>query len=192
MNVFGLLFLAAIVCVTAWRAWEPLRRAIGFGRWDVFVSYRSLDRDIVALLVSAMKRRGFKVWFDRTEITEVMSRKGRFARPISRGLQQSVMAVVFTSPKYWASQYCREEAQFLVARLALDGPGRIIEVRLDGHQARDILRIPRESPLIDATGCSADNPGRLESLGEEIILEIEKGLRRLANNKRLTNRVVVI
>lgn len=191
MNVFGLLFLSAVAGAVVWGMWEPLRRATASERWDVFVSYRSLDRGLIALLVSAMSRHGFRVWFDQAEINEETSHQGRFRLPISRGLQLCRLTVIFTSAEYCVSQYCRQEAQFLVSRLALEGTGRIVEVRLDGYASRDVLRLPEESPLIEAAGCSADDPVRIKSLAEEIIRAIEKGLQPDATTNTARDRRIL-
>jgi hypothetical protein len=175
MNVFGLLLLTAVFCAVVWSLVEPLRRAVS-PRWDVFVSYRSTDRRVIMPFVSLIKRCGFTVWFDQTQIDVEASRRGRFSLPISRGLQRSRVAVIFTSADYCTSQYCRQEAQFIVSRLADNGASRIIEVRLDGYPSRNLLRLPRESPLIDAAGSGAGALPLIKSIGDDLMRAIRNGL----------------
>lgn len=168
MDFVGLLLFVSICCALVYAVWEPIQRARLSGRWDVFVSYRSSDRDLVTLLVCEMEFQGLTVWFDQSEIGSMES-KVRFDRPIARGLQLCAVAIIFSSFEYCASRYCREEAQFLVSRFAVEGAYRLIEVKLDNYPSRDLLHLPVRSPIIFAEGYRPRDPVLIELFARKLI-----------------------
>ncbi len=74
-------------------------------RFDVFLSYSSVDKSWVADLKDALKARGLKVWLDSDEI-----RPGeRFASALEKGLEESKTVVMVVSPEAIASGWVNEE-----------------------------------------------------------------------------------
>lgn len=81
--------------------------------WDVFVSYASEDRDIVARpLANSLISQGLSVWFDEHELKVGDSLRDR----IDDGLSQSRYGVVILSPAFFQKQWTVRELDGLVQR----------------------------------------------------------------------------
>lgn len=169
MEFFGLFFALMLIALIIGSLREPIRRLVFPRRWDLFVSHRSTDKTVVVPVVSLLRQQGLRVWLDMTEISEERSRGDRFRYPISQGVQQSGLALLFTSEAFCESGYCKQEVAFLVKRLG-SRPYRILEVRLDANRARETLGIPQESPVIDVPRhvASGDEELRHEVLARKI------------------------
>jgi hypothetical protein len=151
MDGSGLLFIIIILTIVIIFLIRPVHRLLNRSKWDVFVSHVSLDNKIIEPIVSLLKDKGFKIWFDRAEIPPEFGIV--FRGIISEGIQLSSHALLFTSTSYFASPYCREEADFFLKRFSRV-PKRIIEVRLEPNIVRHTLKIPEESLPIDLWGFS--------------------------------------
>lgn len=174
MDLFGLLFAAVLVTIIVFALREPLRRKYFASRWDVFVSHRSSDNDIILPIVEELRARGLRVWLDLNEISDDKA-VDRFRDPISVGLQQSRCVILFTSEAFCRSGYCRQEVVFCLKRF-MRRPQRVIEVCLDHNQARRTFGIPDTSPLIGyrhrETRLHGQEVGR--ALADEIIVRIQE------------------
>lgn len=157
---------------------EPLRRLFRSRSWDFFVSYRSTDNDVVVPVVEALRRGGFRVWIDLSEVSPEQARD-RFRYPISVGIQQSLCALIFTSRGYCESDYCLQEADFFVKRFA-DQPHRLIEISLEQNNARDVLGISSKSTCLSLHQHKHDRLERAtcEILADEVILLFTDNFRR--------------
>ena len=146
MEIFGLLFAILLATLILVILREPFRRFLQ-PEWDFFVSHRSTDNEIIIPIVDKLKGMNCRVWIYLDEIDEEES-KDRFRRPISVGIQRSSFVLLFTSKEYCKSDYCRQEAFFCINRFAKQ-PHRIIEIRLDNIDVRNILSIPSTSLCLD-------------------------------------------
>jgi hypothetical protein len=82
-------------------------------RAQVFISHASEDKDAVARpLANALKRRGFRVWFDEY----VLNIGDSLKRKIDEGLAVCDYGVVILSPHFFGKSWTREELDGLAAR----------------------------------------------------------------------------
>jgi hypothetical protein len=153
MELFGLLFALLLATLILIVLREPFRRFLQ-PEWDFFVSHRSTDIEIIIPIVDKLKGMNYRVWIDLDEIDEERS-KDRFRRPISLGIQRSSFVLLFTSEEYCKSDYCRQEAFFFINRFAKQ-PHRIIEIRLDNIDVRNILGIPSTSLCLNFSRGAVD------------------------------------
>jgi len=102
--------------------------------FDVFVSYRHLDGDAVGRLVGALEKRGLRVWFDRTSISDF----GGITDAARRGLAESKALLVYYSAIYDRSAPCQWELTlaFLAAAKLGDPRRRILVVNPEPGVAR--------------------------------------------------------
>jgi hypothetical protein len=81
--------------------------------YDVFISYASEDRTIVAQpLAEELDKRGLRIWFDEIKIQLGDSLR----RSIDEGLTGCRFAVVVLSPRYFAKEWTQYELDGLVSR----------------------------------------------------------------------------
>jgi TIR domain len=81
--------------------------------WDVFVSHASEDKDaVVRPLVSALRERGLRVWYDEFELRLGDSLRRR----IDQGIARSAFGVVVLSPAFFAKGWPNYELDGLVTR----------------------------------------------------------------------------
>src|SRR5690349_10667942 len=104
--------------------------------FDVFLSYRHVDRQIVELLVSALerrrlrvsffRRRRLRVWWDETGVPDF----GSITTAARRGLAQSRALVAYYSRDYPLSSACQWELTlaFLAAGRLGDSRDRVLVV----------------------------------------------------------------
>jgi hypothetical protein len=171
MELFGLFFALVLTCLIIWALHEPIQRLLLPRRWDIFISHRSTDKVIVDSVVKSLRKQGLRVWFDLTEISESEASQDRFRYKISQGMQQSPVALLFTSGEYCKSVYCQQEVWFLIRRFSNQAQ-RMIEIRLGENDAREILGIPAAVPLIDMRQhrLSGDADRLPTAIAEEVIL----------------------
>ncbi len=74
-------------------------------KFDVFLSYSSVDKSWVTDLKEALKAKGLKVWLDSDEIPP----GERFASALEEGLEESKTVVMVVSPEAIASGWVNEE-----------------------------------------------------------------------------------
>ncbi len=81
--------------------------------YDFFISHASEDKnDIVRSLADALKRKGFKVWFDEFELKIGDSLR----KKIDYGLRNSKYGIVIISPSFFMKNWTEFELNALVAR----------------------------------------------------------------------------
>ncbi len=82
-------------------------------KWDVFISYASEDREVVATpLAEALRDRELKVWYDVFELTPGKP----LLRSIDEGLRESRFGLVVLSPSFFAREWPMRELSGLHAR----------------------------------------------------------------------------
>ena len=82
-------------------------------KWDLFISHASEDKDeIVRPLATALKKAGFRVWYDEFTLTIGDSLR----RSIDKGLAQSRFGLVVLSPDFFKKEWPQRELDGLVAR----------------------------------------------------------------------------
>ncbi len=82
-------------------------------RWDLFVSHASEDKMVVVEpLVATLKSRGWRVWYDRAELTL----GDRLRTKIDEGLAHSRFGVIIVSQAFLRKRWPQEELDALFAR----------------------------------------------------------------------------
>jgi hypothetical protein len=95
--------------------------------FDVFLSYKSEDAELVRQVADALIAGGLKVWF--AEYLILLVDRDRFQDAIDDGLRRSRFGVLFTNDRYAQSDHCRYElTQLLLPEYC--GAGRLLEVRV--------------------------------------------------------------
>jgi hypothetical protein len=91
--------------------------------YDVFVSYRSVDRKVALLLADRLGRAGLRVWIDRKRILV-----GRFEEKLDRALERSKCVAVLVGPGGIGPWQMRE-----MARTVEDERKLLVPVLLPGR-----------------------------------------------------------
>lgn len=84
-------------------------------KFDFFVSYTAREqgpaiKSYVVWFVRQLREMGYSVfWLDEVEIGKFEGTGVALKKALSRGMDQSLAAILFTSPQYWESEYCRFE-----------------------------------------------------------------------------------
>jgi hypothetical protein len=172
------LFWSISIGLAALPALNDIRRCINSPIWNLFVSYKSEDVELVRPVVDALRLAGVRVWFAEYQI--LLKNYNNFEREIAFGLAHSDGALLFTNDRYIGSKWCRLELEQLLAKC---GPKKMIEIRVppeklphqlysdlekcychDGHDLQGIL-----SCICKATGISEPLPFvRLQELGHQL------------------------
>ena len=99
--------------------------------YDVFVSYARADSARVKPLVSSLRARGLRVWFDETEIADFAS----ITRGISEGLANATALIACYSDAYPTRQACQWEltTAFIAAQHEGDPRRRVCVINLEDH-----------------------------------------------------------
>lgn len=173
MDQSGMLLVVLLVVMIALFSLEPIRRLFTRSKWDVFVSHKREDNDIIKPIIDRLKNRGFRVWVDWDEIPEDF--RPLFRGRISRAIQLSSFALVFTSSEFRTSNYCMEEVVLFLKRFH-GKPERIIEVRINNNDVRDTLEIPAESKPIafDQFKTIGNQEAQNDALVQEIVSHLVK------------------
>jgi len=109
--------------------------------WDVFISYASEDRDIVAgPLANALREKGLRVWFDQFEIKVGDS---LFAS-ISEGIRLSKFGIVILSPNFFAKQWTKRELSAFFNLSTSQGKNSILPI----WYKMSVAEINKFSPLL--------------------------------------------
>jgi len=81
-------------------------------KWDIFVSYASEDQyEVATPLANALTLRGFKVWYDQSEI---MVGNSIFEK-INEGIQHSRFGVIIFSPSFFLKKWTLDELKAFFA-----------------------------------------------------------------------------
>src|ERR1700691_3832711 len=102
---------------------------------DVFLSYSSLDRPVVADLAGRLRDVGLRVWFDEWELQPGDSIPSR----VEAGLEGSAVLVLCVSKNSLGSDWAVLESQTFRFRDPLNRGRRFIPVRLDEAELRGSL-----------------------------------------------------
>ncbi len=110
--------------------------------FDLFISYKSHDVDLVRPVVDRLIASGLDVWFAEYQI--LLQDRDKFAQAILDGIDRSSFGLAFTNNRYIDSPHCRLEIQRLLNRL---GPARILEVKIpDEDRPHRLFPALDESP----------------------------------------------
>ena len=94
-------------------------------KFDIFISYKSQDVEIVRQVVDILIASGLKVWYAEYQI--LLQDRNKFEQAIENGINQSSFGIAFTNNRYIKSRYCRLELKKLLKQL---GPKNILEVKI--------------------------------------------------------------
>ena len=94
--------------------------------FDLFVSYASEDRHTVQVIVSGLEGRGFKVWWDKGQITL----GDKLTEKIDEGLRNSRYGVVIISRSFIEKQWPESELRSMINRSTTSGEKVILPVLL--------------------------------------------------------------
>ncbi len=101
--------------------------AIDDDKFDVFVSYSSKDSESAGLLVAGLQQLGFKVWHDRSQISDF----DPIADKLKRGIEQSRVVIALGSENHSRSPVCRWEMLYALRLGAVESCERLRIVVLD-------------------------------------------------------------
>lgn len=139
----------AAICAVALFLVDVLRYiAISRKIYDVFISYKSDDAEIVREIAERLISSGLNVWFAEYEI--LLSWRGMFQWNINKGIKLSKYALAFTSDEYAKSKHCHEEMRRLLIHLGTD---KVIEINMQqGNKTREKFPELKNCPSIDFNG----------------------------------------
>ncbi|MBL8809852.1 MAG: toll/interleukin-1 receptor domain-containing protein [Planctomycetaceae bacterium] len=115
--------------------------------FDVFVSYRSLDSNVVREIVDGLIAHGCKPWFAEYMIR--FSGRDLFDAAIIQGIRNSRYAVLFTTDAYLNSTHCCDELKNTLSQLGAD----LTQLASIEHR---ILEIPLETDCKSRTRFSSE------------------------------------
>ena len=123
-------------------------RALLSPPFDVFISYKSDDANLVRQVADQLLASGIKVWF--TEYQVLLENWDEFQQAINEGIRLSTYGVAFTSDKYAESGNCWLEMEELLARLGSD---KVLEIKLhDGGETHRKFPELEGSPQLSFNG----------------------------------------
>lgn len=152
--------------------------------FDLFVSYASEDRSAVQSIVEVLEGRGFKVWWDRGQITL----GDKLSAKIDEGLRNSQYGVVIISDSFIAKHWPESELRSMINRSTTSGEKVILPVLLGLTHEQFAERYPL---LADTVTTQFD--GDVDRLVDEISGAIGRhppDLSRTAPSKRMLAREI--
>jgi len=136
---------------------------------DVFISYSSTDREIVARIVARLTAANLQVWFDRAAI----GGGGAFISEIEEGLQTSQVTVLFLSPAALQSSWVENEWNARLIQMSKDRTKKLIPVLLHDVKDGDIPLMLQRLSYLDFRGTDFDDPLELESVTNDLIANVK-------------------
>lgn len=132
--------------------------------WDVFICHASEDKTaIVEPLVAALRARGLRVWYDRTDLTIGDSLR----RKIDEGLAKSRFGIVILSMAFFGKAWPEQELDGLVQKEI--GGQKVILPVWHGVTHSDVVRY---SPLLAGRLAGSTDMG-IETLADELLQAIK-------------------
>jgi tetratricopeptide (TPR) repeat protein len=140
--------------------------------WDLFISYRRTDVEIVEALAAALQRIQVSVWLDCNEIDDADSIQAR----IDQGLANCRVLLAWYSVDYPHSRPCQWEltAALITARAEIAPVRRLLVVNPEANadhvgpaDVRDIQHLPPPAGVADTAGLD-DLAGRIAELVQPI------------------------
>lgn len=104
-------------------------------RWNVFLSYRSVDRRWVLSLYDTLAQLGYAVFLDQF----VLDTSSRLTRSLEENLEGSQTGVLIWSPRNEDSEWCKQEYDAFVTKEKEDG-FRFVIARLDSAELPTFAR----------------------------------------------------
>ncbi|MBL8809853.1 MAG: toll/interleukin-1 receptor domain-containing protein [Planctomycetaceae bacterium] len=106
-------------------------------RYDVFMSYKSQDSDLVRAVAEWLMAAGLRVWFAEYQV--LLRERDLFQRAIDIGIAMSQWGIAFTNPTYITSEHCQNELKALASSTGGD-PEHLLEIVLgDAPLAKEFL-----------------------------------------------------
>lgn len=93
--------------------------------FDLFVSYKSHDANIVRILAEQLLAQGVKVWF--AEYLILLSQREEFQNFIDDGIATSEYAICVTNERYSKSKHCQKEIDQILAEF---DAANIVEIKV--------------------------------------------------------------
>lgn len=135
-------------------------------KWDIFISHASEDKEDVARpLKELLEQKGFKVWFDETELTV----GDNLRRSIEEGLKQSEFAILLLSPFYFSKKWTNHELDGL---LILEEPEKVRIFPIWHKVNQDLVK--NYSPAL-AMRIAIETKFGIQSVADKIETAIHKG-----------------
>ncbi len=123
---------------------RPARRLVRQGPWEVFLSYKSENANLVRVVAEKLIARGARVWF--AEYNVLTGNYHDFQGEIDRGIDESAFGVIFSNNQWADSPYCRLEIDRLLSRLPKE---RILEIAVPREAGPlEALPVLREVPSL--------------------------------------------
>jgi hypothetical protein len=91
--------------------------------YDLFISYRSEDANLVRPVAETLLAAGLDVWFAEYQV--LLANYAQFQAEVDRGIDLSRYALVFTNDRWAASKWCRLDIDRIIPPLGAD---RVLEV----------------------------------------------------------------
>jgi len=114
-----------------WRDFAPTPRVLeGNEKWNVFLSYRSVNRPWVLNLYDVLKELEYKVFLDQYELLD----GDELILKLQDGLANSQAGVLIWSTAAADSKWVFKEFQTMEARATNDEKFKFVPVKLDGQQ----------------------------------------------------------
>ncbi len=124
--------------------------------YDVFISYKSKDANIVRRVVDVLKANGLKVWFAEWNILLVNYED--FQNEIEEGIERSNSALIFTNQDWFDSEHCNFEMRMIEKK------HKRIEMHLYQVRTGNIENVGTKFPLLDNDRLSFEFAGDYNKL----------------------------
>jgi tetratricopeptide (TPR) repeat protein len=117
--------------LTEWLKFAPAPKPLkGNEKWNIFLSYRSVNRSWVLNLYDVLQESGYKVFLDQC----VLKPGDQLVRKIEDGLMVSQFGILIWSKATRDSEWVQEEYQIMVNRNKKDPSFNFVVVKLDDSE----------------------------------------------------------
>ena len=102
----------------------------GSFQYDIFISYKSENANIVRQIVETLVANGIRIWFAEYKI--LLYNYDEFQTEIDKGIDSSKNFLIFTNDSWADSEYCNKEINRIIKiiKTANDNSRKIIEVQI--------------------------------------------------------------
>lgn len=106
-------------------------------KYDIFISYSRLDRDVVDPFVEQLESRGYNVWFDKTGVYS----GSRFKSVLVQAIEESEVFLFFSSKGANASSWTAKEIAIAVNRQKTIIPIKLDNTRYNKEVEFDLINL---------------------------------------------------
>ena len=93
---------------------------------QLFLSYRTINANVVRAIDERLQAAGVRVWFAEYDIPiEIYDDLSSIYGSLRQAIESTSHAVVFTNDQFADSRHCQQEVEWILERLS---PDRILEV----------------------------------------------------------------